>query len=129
MNSAHNSDVTRRLVGQQLTSVLVAIDCISLKFVKYPLSEKGEFSDSANVDIEEGYEAAGEWGALTIRKDNDLNGFRIGAIHLIALIGQCIEDVKPDKNGGLELYFDSNTSVRLLVSEQGFDSFDLTFKR
>jgi hypothetical protein len=123
-----NSSDEIRLIGQQLSSVLVAIDYITLKFVKYPLSSNGEFSDSALVDIEEGFEVKIDEGTVTVRKDDDLGKFQKGAVSFINLIGQTVTDVNPCPNGELELRFDTHTTVRFLINEQGFDSFDLTFK-
>lgn len=123
-----NSSDEIRLIGQQLSSVLTAIDYITLKFVKYPLSLKGEFSDCALVDIEEGFEVKIDESIVTVRKGEDLGKFQKAAMNFINLIGQIVIDVKRYSNGELELIFDAHTTVRFLINEQGFESFDLTFK-
>lgn len=126
-NNANSSDEIR-LIGQQLTSVLTAIDYITLKFVKYPLSSSGEFSDSALIDIEEGFEVTSDEGMVTIRKDDDLVKFQKGSMSFINLIGQIVTSVNSRPNGELELRFNTNATVRFLINDQGFDSFALTFK-
>jgi hypothetical protein len=128
MKNAQLSSISQRLIGQQLTSVLIAIDYMTLKFVKYPLLKGGEFSDGANVDIEEGFEVTNDMGSFIVRKNDDLKGFQMASVYLIALIGQHVVEVKPFANGELDLLFDAHASVRLLVSQEGFDSFDITLK-
>lgn len=117
----------QRLIGQQLSSVLVATDYLTLKFVKYPLLEGGRFSDSADIDIEEGFEISDNVEAFTIRNSDGLKEFQMGATHLIALIGEQVSDVKPCPSGELILLFDAK-SVRLLLNEFGFDSFNVNFR-
>ncbi|WP_157597857.1 MULTISPECIES: DUF6188 family protein [unclassified Rhizobacter] len=127
MKSEKSSDELR-LIGQQLCSVLTAIDYITLKFVKYPLSATGDFSDSALIDIEEGFEVAGTDGTVTVRKNEDLGVFQKGAVSFINLIGQVVTSAGFSQKGELELQFGTHATVRLLLSDQGFDSFNLTLK-
>ena len=117
-----------RLLGQQLGSVLTAIDYITLNFAKYPLTPAGEFSDSALLDIEEGFEMTGSGGRFSIRKNDDLGAFQKSAAHLLGLIGQRVTDVNDLPSGELLVQFDGHTTVRLLINADGFDSFALTFK-
>lgn len=127
MKNLNFPDGECRLVGQQLCSVLTAIDYISLKLAKYPLGIDGKFKDSALIDIEEGFDLSQEGGAFVIRKNDNLVAFQRAGSRLIELIGRCITDAKFLPNGELELHFDDSKVVRLLVNAQGFDSFDLTF--
>lgn len=127
MNNLNFIDGERRLVGQQLCSVLTAIDYISLKFAKYPLGIDGKFADSALIDIEEGFDLSQEGISFAIRKNDELVEFQRAGSRLIELIGRCVTDAKFLSNGELELHFDDSKIVRLLVNAQGFDSFDLTF--
>lgn len=129
MNTSLISSAEHRLIGQQLSSVLTAIDYITLKFVKYPLSSNSEFSDSALLDIEEGFELETDEGRVVVRKDEGLDKFRNSAAGLLYLIGQQVTDAKSCPNGELELQFGLNAKLHVLISKQGFDSFDLTFKR
>lgn len=116
-----------RLIGQQLCSVLVAIDYISLKFAKYPLTADGRFTDSALVDIEEGFDIRKEGKAIAIRKGDNLAEFQRAGSRLIELIGHVVTDAQFLSSGELELHFDDLATVCLLVNALGFDSFDLTF--
>lgn len=129
MKNTQNLSDEQRLIGQQLCSVLIAIDYITMKFVKYPLTPRGEFSDSALLDIEEGFEITNDKGAVIVRKNDDLGRFQRGAASLIELIGQLITAAKSFPNGELELQFDTLTNVRVLTNAQGFDSFNLTLKK
>lgn len=126
MNTINISDKTQRLTGQQLCSVLVAIDYVTLKFVKYPLLHEGRFSDCADIDIEEGFELSNGEDNFIIRKNDGLKEFQLGASRLIAFIGQYVINVESFPSGELILMFDRG-SVRLLLSECGFDSFDVNF--
>jgi hypothetical protein len=128
MTTTKTRSIETRLIGQQLCSVLTAIDYITLKFVKYPLTSEGEFFDSALVDIEEGFELVDNHNVFAVRKNDDLVEFRNGGAKLIALIGQTVMDVKYRANGELELYFNNCVNIRLLLNLHGFDSFDLTFQ-
>jgi len=117
-----------RLLGQQLGSVLTAIDYITLKFAKYPLTSTGDFSDGALLAMEEGFEITSNAGKFSIRKNDDLGAFQKSAAHLLGLIGQHVTDVSDLPGGELTVEFDGHTTVRLLVNPDGFDSFELTFK-
>jgi len=116
-----------RLIGQKLCSVLTAIDHISLKFVKYPLSATGKFTDGALIDIEEGYSVTNEHKSTSVRSKEGLDKFRQQSLELIKLIEATVTEVQISPDGELELEFDSDFTLRLLTSEIGFDSFEVTF--
>jgi hypothetical protein len=116
------------LIGQQLCSVLITIDYLTLKFAKYPLAMDGKFLDSVLVDIEEGFEIIRGVDTTIVRKAEDLDAFRRGSAGLVELIGRYVTSSKYSQNGELELQFDNLAYVRLLLNNQGFDSFDLTFQ-
>lgn len=130
-NLSHENMNTRleinRLIGQKLCSVLTAIDHISLKFVKYPLSATGEFKDGALIDIEEGYSVTYPRKSTSVRSAEGLDNFRKQSLELIKLIEATITEVEISQDGELELKFDSDATLRLLKSEIGFDSFGVTF--
>jgi hypothetical protein len=128
MGDSQNFRNEARLVGQQLGSVLITIDSITLNFAKYPLTLAGKFTDSVLVDIDEGFEIIENSNHSIIRKDDDLVRFRSGGADLIKLISFFITDAKYLSNGELELEFNNRIVLRLLLNAYGFDSFDLTFQ-
>lgn len=123
-----NSDQTfikeDRFIGQQLCSVLVAMDYINLKFVKYPLRLDGAFSDEIDIDMEEGFEIRNEFKAISIR-NKCLSEFRAASSHLVALIGLSIVSANHNQTGELSIEFENKTIIRFLANEQGFDSFQV----
>lgn len=112
-----------RLVGQELSSVLVATNSIRLQFVKYPLSPSGAFEDSALVEIEHGYEVtqAGSHTAQFLR--DGIAEFRNGAGLLLRLIERTVKHASQSSNGDVDLVFDDGSCMRLLVSDEGFEGF------
>jgi|EndMetStandDraft_4_1072995.scaffolds.fasta_scaffold28477_4 hypothetical protein len=128
MKTEEKSGDELRLIGQQLSSVLTAVDYITLKFVKYPLSSTGAFADGALVDIEEGFEIAENGETRIVRKSDGLGVFQKGSVNFINLIGRVIVNARSGSDGGLVLQFDNHAIARLFINEQGFDSFSLTFK-
>jgi hypothetical protein len=117
-----------RLIGQQLCSVLIAIDHITLKFIKYPLTSGGEFSDAAVIDIEEGFEIDDGATKFAIRKEGDLVGFQRAGSQLVPFIGCVVAAAVHLAGGELEIQFDNRSVIRLLINPQGFDSYDVHFE-
>jgi len=108
--------------------VLIAIDYISLNFIKYPFKSGGEFSGAAVIDIEEGFEINDGTTKFTIRKEGDIVGFQRAGSQLVPFIGCVVAAAVHLAGGELEIQFDDRSVIRLLISPQGFDSYDVHFE-
>jgi hypothetical protein len=116
-----------RLAGQRLGSVLVTMDYITLRFAKYPLIEGGQFTDSAVIDIDEGFQISRGADIFSVRKNDDLVGFRSAGCRLVQLISSYVVHANFLSSGEFEFGLDDNVVVRLLLNLQGFDSFALFY--
>jgi hypothetical protein len=121
-------DANDRLIGQQLCAVLIAIDNITLKFIKYPLASDGGFADAALVDIEEGFEIDGGETKFTIRKESDLASLQRAGAQLVPFIGRLVTATVCLASGELEIHFDHISVIRLFINAQGFDSYAVHFE-
>ncbi len=122
------SDNSSRLIGLQLASVLTAIDYITLKFVKYPLCSDGNFSDGMVIDIDAGFSVKNSNFDMVFLKKEGLQVFQQGSKNLIDLIGMEIGSVSCYENGDFRMVFENATEVRLLMSAEGFDSFEILWE-
>ena len=111
-----------RLIGQELTSVLVATNSIRLQFVKYPFSKSGEFKDSTVIEILHGYEANSP-GASTVRLRDGIDKFRACACPILKCIEHSVKRAELSPDGDLHVIFDDEFSLRILVGDDGFEGF------
>jgi len=129
MKSRIISDNASRLIGFQLSSVLTAIDYITLKFVKYPLCSDGHFADGMVIDIDAGFSVRNCNIDRIFMKNQGVQVFQQGSKNLIDLIGMEVGGVSCYENGEFGMVFENATEVRLLVSAEGFDSFEILWEQ
>jgi hypothetical protein len=121
----HNEIDTQRLIGQELSSVSVSKNNIRLHFVRYPFSTvSAKFKDSAEIDIENGYEIISTSGhsVTAVQKDGD-GVLHINAGVFLPFIERAIVSAKLTDTEDLDLIFDNGIGARILASNIGFEAY------
>lgn len=115
----------KRLIGQQLTSVWVATNTISLYFLKYPLSKTSKPKDSVTIRINHGYEITIGSALAIFRLEDSIEQFRNGAGAILSLIEHRVCSAISSPEGDIDLNFVKGQSLRILYGDDGFEGFHL----
>lgn len=115
----------QRLVGLELCSVTVSSNSIRLQLAGYPLGRSGQFRDAAVIEIEHAYEITSAQGSVSVTQEDGLESFRQESSGFLQLIEKSIDNASFGTQGELKLVFSEGTNVRLLRSDEGFESFHI----
>lgn len=112
------------LVTQELTNVSISRHYARLLFVRSnsTAASAPEHRDDAAVEIEAGFQLVTSEGSTIVAKNSDL---ATGATALVELLGQTIVSVVRRPNNELSFVFSGKAMLRLIVDEQGFESYHL----
>lgn len=112
------------LVTQELSNVSISRHYVRLLFVHSngTVATAPEHRDDATVEIEAGFQLVTSGGSTIVAKNSDL---ATGATALVELLGQTIVSVDRHPNNELSFVFSGQAMLRLIVDEQGFESYHL----
>lgn len=95
---------------------------ISVLFARYRGRSEGA---GARLDIEEGFHFASGTKVVSVRQADGLMAFRETAAALLPLVEQSVKKAVVETAGSLWLEFSDGSTLRLLVSDAGFESYHL----
>lgn len=119
-------DITR-LNGMQLVSVVIATNIIRMNFIKYPIKPDNCCTDSASIDIEEGFTITKSGSSQSVRQADGLIQLRLAAMRLVELIEHSVTKAETSTGDEALISFESGEALVLHKSTVGFDSYAIHF--